>query len=174
MNYFEFFGIETSFYVDHAYLKKRYHVNSRKYHPDFFAQESAEAKDEALEKTTLNNKAYTTLTDERSRIKYILELYDKISNDSEEKMDPEFLMEMMDINEAIMELQFDEDVNKLSEVKKEIDTANQKLDQEAEKWMQEFDTSKNTDLLDPIKGYFFKKKYLWRIMEKLDGGGVEM
>ena len=174
MNFFEFFGIEPSFYIDAAHLKKQYHVNSRKYHPDFFSQESETAKQEALEKTTQNNKAYKTLTEERSRIKYILELHDKISNDSEETMDPEFLMEMMDINEAIMELQFDEDVDKLAKVKEEIRLANENLDKEAKEWMKEFDATKNTDLLDAIKSYYFKKKYLWRIMERLEGGGVEM
>jgi molecular chaperone HscB len=81
---------------------------------------------------------------------------------------------MMDINEAIMELQFDEDVDKLAKVKEEIRLANENLDKEAKDWMKEFDATKNTDLLDAIKSYYFKKKYLWRIMERLEGGGVEM
>jgi molecular chaperone HscB len=81
---------------------------------------------------------------------------------------------MMDINEAIMELQFDEDVDKLAKVKEEIRLANENLDKEAKEWMKEFDATKNTDLLDAIKSYYFKKKYLWRIMERLEGGGVEM
>ena len=63
MNFFEFFKIPISLEPDLAELKRKYYLNSRKYHPDHFTMDSEEIQEEALEMSSLNNKAYKTLLD---------------------------------------------------------------------------------------------------------------
>ncbi|MEL6867695.1 MAG: DnaJ domain-containing protein, partial [Bacteroidota bacterium] len=75
MNYFEFYELPVSFDLDAERLRKIFYANSRKYHPDFYTQDSAEAQAEALERSTLNNEAYKTLSNADLRMRYVLQLY---------------------------------------------------------------------------------------------------
>ena len=75
MNYFEFYNIPESFHPDLAYIKKKFYELSKKYHPDFFANEDDAKQQEILELSTLNNKAYNTLNDENNRLEYILKTH---------------------------------------------------------------------------------------------------
>ena len=49
MNYFELFEIPIQFIVDKAALPRKYFKLSKKYHPDYFANETAEKQSEVLE-----------------------------------------------------------------------------------------------------------------------------
>ena len=42
MTYFEFYGLPETLLADPKLVKQHYFAMSRKYHPDFFANESAE------------------------------------------------------------------------------------------------------------------------------------
>ncbi|NUO01667.1 MAG: hypothetical protein HUU01_13755, partial [Saprospiraceae bacterium] len=109
INYFEFFGLPVSIELDEASLKRRFYENSKKFHPDFFTLESPEKQAEILELSTFNNEAWRTLSDFDSRLKYLLELKGLFGEEGTNVLPQEFLMDMMDINEAAMELEFDFD-----------------------------------------------------------------
>ena len=83
-----------------------------KHHPDFFTLDGIEKQMEALEVSTLNNKAYNTLKDFDRRLKYILEEKSVLKEEGSNNLPQEFLMEMMKVNEAVMDLQFDFDEEK--------------------------------------------------------------
>ena len=114
MNYFEFYGIPVSFEVNEDGVKKKYLELSRKFHPDFFINQSSEKQHEVLEMSTLNTRAFQTLSDFDKRMKYILELKSMIYEGERYQLPPDFLMEMMDVNEAMMELKMDPDKIKSS------------------------------------------------------------
>ena len=117
MNYFEFFEIPISFKVDEAALKRIFYANSKKYHPDFYTLESEEKQAEILELSTLNNQAYKTLSDFDKRMKYILDLKEILAEEGQNQLPQSFLMEMMDINEVLMELEFDFDTQKFEQAR---------------------------------------------------------
>src|SRR5471030_3363301 len=104
MNYFDFYGIPESFTPDTPLLKKKFYELSKEYHPDFFANEEDAKQQEILELSTLNNKAYQTLSDPYKRLEYILRTHELLLEGAKPQLPSDFLMEMMDINERLMEV----------------------------------------------------------------------
>jgi len=167
MNYFQFYNTPISFEIDESALKKTFLQNSKKYHPDFFTLESQVDQDEALRMSTLNNDAYKVLRDFESRIRYILELKGVLAEEGQNKLPQEFLMDMMDINEVIMDLQMDYDLDRKREVVKKIDSFEHDLIVSIEDDISDFKDQEDFDY-SRIKDFYLKKKYLKRIKDNLD------
>lgn len=174
-NYFSFYDLEPCFILDEKQLKTAFLKNSRKYHPDYYTQSSDAEKRFALDMTTKNNTAYKVLLDPVKRIEHILKIH-KILGDasSEEKMDNMFLMEMMEVNEQIMDAKLDQDDNSLENIRQEIGSKTESLEKKAHLQMKEFDKSQDLSLLPEIKAYYFKKKYIARILQQISGEEVDL
>ncbi len=156
-----------SFEVDAAALRQIFFANSKKYHPDFYTLESEEKQAEILELSTLNNQAYKTLSDFDKRMKYILELKEVLGEEGQNKIPQDFLMEMMDINEKLMELEFDYDSESHNQVTKEINQLEQSLLDNIQEDLKSFASNSGANLIS-IKEYYLKKRYLLRIRENLN------
>ncbi len=167
-SYFEFYGIPVSFYPDDENLREIFYRWSKKYHPDFYTQESAEKQIEALELSTLNNKAYSTLSDFDSRMQYILEIAGVFGEEGENKLPVEFLGEMMEINEAAMELEIDFDQNAYQDLYDKVRTFERDLLNGIHPVLISFNESQDKRLLTEVKDFFLKKRYVLRILENLD------
>lgn len=168
MNYFEFYNIPISFNVDAAALKKTFYSYSKKYHPDFYTLESDERQAEILELSTLNTQAYKTLSDAERRMKYVLELTGAMGEEGQNKLPQDFLSDMMDINEAIMELEFDPDPDAVERVKKEVQVFDNQLITDIKPILDNYQhDATQADALEKIKIFFLKKRYLFRIYENL-------
>jgi molecular chaperone HscB len=168
MNYFEFFEIPVAFYLDEVALKQRFLKNSKMFHPDFYTLESEEKQAEILEISTYNNQAYLTLSDFDKRLKYILDIKG-VLDEAKQTLPNEFLMEMMDINEAIMELEFDFDEAAFETASKRVGELESAILANAKPVMEAYSESGLNDAsLEIVKDFFLKKRYLWRIKEKLD------
>ena len=158
MNYFELFDIPVSLTIDKTKLAKKYFELQKKYHPDFFTQNNEAEQDEALEKSSAINKALKVFQNKDSTIKYVLQLKGLLEEEEKYQLRPDFLMEVMELNEQLsaesttaIEV-FEKEI--YSEVSSIIDGYN--------------DTSTTTAELLKVKEYYFKKKYLLRILERLD------
>ena len=169
MNYFEFYNIPVSFKVDSNALKTTFYEKSKKYHPDFYTLESDEKQAEILELSTLNNEAYKTLKDFDKRMKYILDQKGIMDEEGQNKLPQSFLMEMMEINEALMELEFDFDEVKKNEALNNLKNQESSIYSEVEQIIENYDDDSATEEeLKSIKDYYLKKRYLLRIRENLD------
>ena len=166
MNYFEFFKIEPSFFLNEGELRKLFLQNSKRYHPDFYTLKSEEKQAEILEFSTLNNQAYKTLKDFDKRLHYILDLNDVLEEEGKNTVPQDFLMEMMEVNEQLMELEFDFNVETKKSLTQQIESISQQIYQEVEPHLKAYPTEKGNPL-SQIKDYYFKKKYLLRIEENL-------
>lgn len=170
MDYFELYGLPLSFNPDLKLVKQKFYELSKKYHPDFFINQSDEKQQEVLELSTLNNKAFQVLNDPQKRIHYILSLKGLLEEGENYKLPQSFLMEMMEVNEALMDLQFDPDEARMSQVKQEIDNIEASLNQELESLAAAYDhqnsDAQETTLLS-IKDLYYRSKYLYRIRESL-------
>ena len=168
MNYFEFYELLPTFLLDETDLKKRFLKYSKMFHPDFHTLESDEAQSEILEKATFNTEAYKVLQNFDSRMAYILELKGMKKEEGQEKLPQDFLMEMMDINETLMDLQFDFDAESFEKVTKEIKKIENDNFFSIKDILQNFDYQQVTNNdLEKIKFFSLKKKYLLRIQKTL-------
>jgi molecular chaperone HscB len=168
MDYFEFYDIKESFTPDVALLKKKFYELSKEFHPDFHANASDEKQQEILELSTLNNKAWQTLSDPYKRLEYILRRHNLLEEGAKPQLPGDFLMEMMDINERLMEVDDAEQLAKLTtEVLAVEDELKLKLEHAQKGYAQLNDTAKE-ERLNEIADCYYRQKYLLRIKESLD------
>lgn len=170
-NYFSFFNLPEQFGLDEKQLKEKYYENSRKYHPDHFGQEEESKQAEMLELTTLNNNAYKTLKSFAKRVHYILDMHGLVTEGDKHTLSPDFLGEMMDVNELLMELEFDPDAEKLQQAEQQVDDWKTQLNSELQSLGNLYDNSNSEaekqDLLQQIKEVYHKSKYILRLKESL-------
>jgi molecular chaperone HscB len=169
MNYFQFYGFPLAFQVDEKALRQLYLEHSRKYHPDFHTLSDQGEQAHVLDLSTQNNEAFKTLSDLDKRIQYVLKIKGLIEEgEGQGALSKDFLMDMMDINEAMMELEFEFDAERLQETRRSVESLDQALLKDIqpvlENWTDE--TGSEADLMR-VRDYFFKKRYLLRIFENL-------
>jgi len=159
MNYFELFDIPVSVSVDAATLNKKYVALQKKYHPDFFTQDNEAAQEEALEKSSEINKALKVLKNPDATIFYVLQLKGLAETDEKYQLPADFLMEVMELNENLS----DDSVASITAFEKDIYA-------EVSPVIAAYNdaTVTNGDLLK-LKEYYYKKKYLQRILDRMDG-----
>lgn len=170
MNYFELYEIPVTININQDVVKKKYYQLSKEFHPDFYITESEEKQAEILGLATTNTNAFNTFKNEGKLIQYVLELYNAIETDKE-KLPQEFLMEMMDLNEQLMELEFDLDENVVAKVKDELEAKQNELVKIITPFTDDLSLL-NDEIrakeLNNLKDYYLKRKYLLRIQERLN------
>ena len=169
-NYFELYEIPISININQDVVKKKYYQLSKEYHPDFYITESEEKQAEILELSTINTNAFNTFKSEGKLIQYILELYNAIETDKE-TLPQDFLMEMMDLNEQLMELEFDLDEKVVSKVKNELEEKQTEIIKLITPFTDDLSLLSEEEReveLNKLKNYYLKRKYLLRIQERLN------
>ena len=159
MNYFELFELPVSFKTDKTKLAKKYFELQKKYHPDFFVNGTEHEQAEALEISSQLNKALQVLKNEEKTIKYVLQLKQLLVDEEKYQLPPAFLMEMMELNEELNE----GSVHQIQELEKQLYSKVQPIFENYN------DATANTTELLKLKEYYYKKKYLQRILDRLEG-----
>jgi molecular chaperone HscB len=159
MNYFELFNIPVSLKVDKNSLAQKYFELQKQYHPDFFTQATAYEQAEALEKSSEINKALKVLKNEMETIKYVLQLKDLLAEEEKYQLPPSFLMEVMELNEQLSE----NSAQQIAELETQIYAPVKDIIENFKD-----STTATKDLLQ-VKEYYYKKKYLQRILDRMDG-----
>jgi molecular chaperone HscB len=168
MTYFKFYDIPVAFYLDEIALKKAFYAKSKEFHPDFHTLSDDAAQENALEMASLNTQAYKVLSNFDSRMEYILKEKGILEEEGQAKLPQDFLMEMMELNELIMELEFDFDENIFRKAKNELQNIENELFNEVEALLKNYnDDSDNEEILKKIKIFYLKNKYLLRIQKSI-------
>lgn len=103
-NHFRLFGLPEHFALDLDELSERYLRLRQTVHPDLYATAGEREKRLSLQASTLVNEAYQTLKDPLARARYLLTLLTGgQGNDQETTKDMAFLMEQMELREALAE-----------------------------------------------------------------------
>ena len=166
MNYFELFEMPVSLIVDQNKLSSQYLVLQKKYHPDFLADAGKDVQAEALVKSSMVNNGFKILKDPDDTIKYVLELKGLLKEEEKYELPPAFLMEMMELNEGLM----DGDILNIEEAETKVFQLQKSLYHEVQHIIEGSgdDTITEAQLLQ-VKDYYFRKNYLKRILERLNG-----
>lgn len=162
MNYFELFDLPVALKVDRSALSKKYFKLQKQHHPDFFTQADEDEQKEAIEKSSLINKALKTLQHPDQTIQYVLQLKGLLKENEQYKLPPAFLMEMMELNEKLVEEDPATFRQEVAELENELYSAVKDI---IENYHNDLIT---TEKLLKIKEYYFKKKYLHRILDRMD------
>ena len=109
--FFECFNLKPSFKIDKSSLHSSYISLQKKYHPDNVASQSQTIQKEYLDKSTLINNAYKTLSNNKNKINYLLEL--KNLNLNQTKLSPTETEELFELNELIAFKQLHNDDTKI-------------------------------------------------------------
>ena len=158
MNYFELFDIPVSIAVDNSKLAKKYFELQKKYHPDFYTQADVTEQEDVLQKSSEINKAFKILKNKQLTIKYVLGLKGLLQEEEKYQLPPDFLMDVMELNETLS----DDSASAIHDFEKEIYAG-------VETIISGYDNTKiSTEDLLKIKEYYFKQKYLQRILDRLD------
>jgi len=168
MNYFELYGIPVSLKVDGASLKKKYYELSREFHPDFHLQSDAVKQEEILQKSADVNRAYKIFQNEDSTIRYVLMMKGIMEEEEKYALKPDFLMEVMELNEQLMDIEMDGNDDGLNDAEIEAKQLLNKIHEDVEMDIENYKEglSEEEGLLR-VKDYYYKKKYLQRILDKI-------
>ena len=168
MNYFELFEIPVQLKVDKASLPRKYFELSRKYHPDFFVNGSGEEQALALERSATLNKAFKTFQNPDETIKYVLQLKGLLEEEEKYELPPDFLMEVLEINEELME--GGENKSFLPNIELRITELQAEIYEPVKEIVEHYQEGATSEKeLLQVKGYYYKKKYLDRIRKQLNG-----
>ena len=156
MTYFEIFDIPVQLKLTPSALSARFFALSRAFHPDFHAQADEATRDEMLEKSALLNRAWKTFQSPDETIKYVLQLKELLEEEEKDQLPPDFLMEVMEINEALM----DPEEADAAELTQRINSLQTEIYEPVEQIIENYQEgiTSEKELLQ-VKAYYYKKKY---------------
>ena len=167
-DYFSFFNLTPSPRIDEAALKKAFYRNSKQFHPDFHTLKSEADQQEMLERSTRNNEAYKVLTDDDRRLRHLLELKGALGEEGTNSVPQDFLLEIMEVNEALMELEFEDDPLARQRVASLIDGLEARLSEDVSTVIAAYDDAEVTEAqLSKLTDFYLKRRYLLRLREKI-------
>jgi molecular chaperone HscB len=169
MDYFELFNIPVSLFVDASGIKKRFYELSRKYHPDFFSNASNEDQSESLEMSAMLNKALKVFSNPDETIKYVLLLKGLLVEEEKYQLPNDFLMDVMDINEQLMDAKMDGDEAQMTTLKQQIANLQTDIYEPVKNIVEHYQegVTSEKELLQ-VKKYYFQKKYLARMLASIN------
>ena len=115
-NHFELFGLQPRFTLDESALDRSYREIQAQVHPDRFAHAGDAERRASLQWATRVNEAYRALKNPVKRASHILALHGvDVAFETNTAMPAEFLMQQMELREALAEAKTPSDLKRLEE-----------------------------------------------------------
>ena len=128
-SHFELFGLAPAFGLDKEVLEKAYRDIQSRVHPDRFAHAGDAERRASLQWTTRVNEAYRTLKDPVQRGKHLLELHGvDVAFETNTAMPPEFLMQQMELREALEQAVDSKDSSRLDSLRRDLRSSRSSLE----------------------------------------------
>jgi molecular chaperone HscB len=120
-NYFELFGLASTFDIDLKALESNYRKIQSESHPDRFVTASSAEKLASMQTATLANEAYLTLKSPGLRGAYLLGLAGIVAIDEKNNQMPtDFLMQQIEWREAVEDAENAHDISALESLLNDI------------------------------------------------------
>ena len=160
MNYFKLFELKEAPVIDKTTLARRYFELQKKFHPDFYTNENEAERENATMHSAEINKAFNIFCSPDKTLEYYLQQKGVIIPEEKYNLPSDFLMEVMELNESF-------DDNNIEFIQNNIAAFENKLYADVSSLLAQ-NTELNEEKMELLKAYFYKKKYLKRILERLD------
>ncbi|WP_257295588.1 Fe-S protein assembly co-chaperone HscB [Endozoicomonas sp. YOMI1] len=133
-NYFELFELPVSCQVDQQRLSSQYRALQRAVHPDRFAGGDERQQRLSIQYASHVNEAFNTLKQPLPRAIYLLKLAGRdVDMERNAIMDPGFLMEQMELREAVAE------IKSISKPEQEVERLANQVDADIHRYLQQFE-----------------------------------
>jgi molecular chaperone HscB len=120
-NHFELFGLKPAFAIEAEALERSYRDIQSKVHPDRFANAGDAERRASLQWTTRVNEAYRNLKNPVQRASHILALHGvEVAFETNTAMPQAFLMQQLELREAIENATSRKDVKSLQSLQKNL------------------------------------------------------
>jgi molecular chaperone HscB len=175
MTYFELYQEPFNLHINTSSIKRKYYALSREHHPDKFSLSDANAQEKAMKMSTEINEGLRVLSDFDLRLHYVLQITQHIIENEEYKLSPNFLMDMMDVNEEIEDAKANGDANALDKVQQKLNGLFADLKNYVNWNNANINFEDVTEIeFGLIKQYYYESKYLKRLQNLLQDKEVEM
>jgi molecular chaperone HscB len=159
-NHFELFGLAPAFTVEADALERSYREIQSRVHPDRFAHAGDAERRASLQWTTRVNEAFQILKNPVTRAKHLLELHGvDVAFETNTAMPPEFLMQQMELREALEEAK---QASQLDSLRKQLRDSRSSLENEI---AEAIDVKKD---YPGAAGLVRKLQFLRRLDEEID------
>jgi molecular chaperone HscB len=171
-NFFELFALPVSYEIDNNALRERYRELQRSVHPDRYANASAQEQRLAMQGSTYINEAFETLKDPLGRAQYMLRLLGvDVDADKETTKDTAFLMEQLELREALSEIR--QQADPLDAIADFVDTVSGKLNRAIHEMAADFENP-SADKLDAIRENVRKMQFLRKLHQEAESVEAEL
>jgi molecular chaperone HscB len=167
MNYFEVFDLPIQLSVDKIRLTRRFHELAGIDSTGLPRDTSSTPSPHDLQISSIVIAAYKTLLNHDETIRYVLQLKGLMHEEEKYEPDPEFLLELNGINQALAELT-EAEQDKVEAIELELKELLKKVYAQVEPVIENYDENTVTEKeLLQVKEYYYRKKYLQRILDRV-------
>ena len=162
-NFFELFDVPMAFEVDLDLVQQRYRDLQKVVHPDKFVNASDQEKRISMQQTSWINEAFNTLSQPVDRAIYLLKLKGVDLNlENETTMDAGFLMEQMEMREALSTIRSKDDPLL------ELDNFSRQVKNKMKTMMGDYSVVYENDQLDDAKELIRKMQFMHKAKKEVD------
>ena len=162
-NFFALFDVPVSYHVDLDLVQQRYRDLQKAVHPDKFVNASDQEKRISMQQTSRINEAFNALRQPVDRAIYLLSLKGVDLNlENETTMDAVFLMEQMEMREAVSEIRSADDPLA------ELDNFSRQIKDKMKTMMDGFSQALESDRLDDAREWVRKMQFMQKAKKEVD------
>lgn len=162
-NFYQLFNMPVAYEIDMDHMQQLYRTLAQMSHPDKFANAGDQERRISMQQTSWINKAFQTLKDPIERAVYLLQLKGiDVNLENETTMDAAFLMEQMELREAL------ENVRKQTDPLAFLDKELKNVKLAMHELSQKFSTAYQNDAIEDAKEYLRKMQFMQKARKEID------
>jgi molecular chaperone HscB len=169
--YFDAFGLPVRYALDLDDLERRYREVSRRWHPDRFANAPASERAMVLKRATDLNQAFRVLRNDIKRAEYLLKLHgcDLTSEEpgKQPAMDLEFLDQVLELREELMDARLDHDMPRLKSLKTTVEGHVAAIRRDLQSGFAKLESG-DSGALGPLSQALLTQRYYQRFLDEIE------
>ena len=167
--HFDILGLPRRYHLRPEEIEDRYHAAAREHHPDRHMKSDTATRVSSALRTAQLTEAYRTLKDPVRRAEYLLKLGGIVISDerSGHKVNPEFLHEILELREGLMEARMEGDEARIAALGSEVRERQARVLVDIDRGFVRYDAGEHTVLGD-IADALVALRYYRRFLDELE------